>query len=223
MQDKLSRIIEAVRSSPQYARALAAYDKGNRVMISGLPPVMQAVLAKCLWLEKGGPLLLLAATPEEAQVLYENIAASGGGQTELFAPLELLPFEVYAQNAQVTAGRLRVLSRLALGEPLLVVSSVSAFWRRLPPPQVFASFHLTLRRGVSYGLSDLPASLYAMGYRREKQVEEPGVFSLRGGILDIFSPQMENPLRLDFFGDLLESVRAFDAETQRSGEALPEA
>ena len=121
-----------------------------------------------------------------------------------------------ARNRDVAVKRLRTLQALRQGVPLVVVAPVSAAIKKLPPHRIYDKKSIILEMGEEYSLSSLAGELTDMGYERYGVVEGPGQFSLRGGILDIFTPEGDDPVRIEFFGDEVDSIRTFDKETQRS-------
>ncbi len=121
-----------------------------------------------------------------------------------------------ARNRDVTVKKLRALQALRQGVPLVVVAPVSAAIKKLPPHNFYEKKSITLEMGEEYPLGALAGELTDLGYERYGIVEGPGQFSLRGGILDIFTPEGEEPFRVEFFGDEVDSIRTFDPETQRS-------
>ncbi len=116
--------------------------------------------------------------------------------------------------------RLLILGRLAAGEPMIVVTSLPALLQKQVAPEALLGASIDLKIDRDYPLDQLCASLLRLGYRREASVEEPGQFCVRGGIVDIAPPDRDAPLRLEFFGDALESLREFDPSTQKSLQPL---
>ena len=121
-----------------------------------------------------------------------------------------------AKNRDVTVKRLKTLQALRKGVPLVVVAPVSAALKKLPPHEYYDRKSIVLELGEEYSLPELSKELTDMGYERYGIVEGPGQFSIRGGILDIFTPDNSDPVRVEFFGDEVDSIRSFDRETQRS-------
>ncbi len=118
------------------------------------------------------------------------------------------------------AQRLRVLDRLAADKPALIVAPVQAVLHLTAPRDVWAAARTDLRRGGHVDRDELVRVLAALGYQRSPLVEAPGQFSARGGIVDLFPPTLPHPVRVEFFGDEIESLRYFEQETQRSTEDL---
>jgi transcription-repair coupling factor (superfamily II helicase) len=138
-----------------------------------------------------------------------------------FPAWDCLPYDRVSPHRDLVAERLATLTRLMAGGPgpkgLVVVTTVNALIQRLPPKEALAGRTLDAGPGDRIAVEDLTAYFADNGYLRVDTVGEPGEYALRGGILDVFPPGAEQPLRLDFFGDELESVRPFDPLTQISG------
>ncbi len=112
------------------------------------------------------------------------------------------------------------LSRLARvkgrDKPSVLLTTVNAALQRVPPREFVATHALSVAPGNVIGMAGIVEWLELNGFTRASTVREPGEYAVRGGILDLFPPGMDMPVRLDFFGDALETIRAFDAQTQRS-------
>jgi transcription-repair coupling factor (superfamily II helicase) len=137
---------------------------------------------------------------------------------------DCLPYDRIGPSAGVSANRMTTLARLARGldakTPILLVTSVPALLQRTPPKAVLqrASFSATVGNAVR--IADLETYFAINGYSRASTVSERGEFAIRGGVIDVFPPSAPEPVRLDLFGEILESIRAFDPETQRSTRQL---
>ena len=144
----------------------------------------------------------------------------------LFPAWDCLPYDRVSPNREVVAQRIATLAALtadrpAQARPLVVITSANAILQRLPAREVIAGSVMQLRTGTPVVLDDLHDFFSRNGFERAGTVREPGEFALRGGIIDLFPPGAGLPLRLDFFGDDLQSIRAFDARSQRTtGAAL---
>ncbi|MGE3145674.1 MAG: transcription-repair coupling factor, partial [Pseudorhodoplanes sp.] len=136
---------------------------------------------------------------------------------------DCLPYDRVSPHPGVMAQRMTTLSRLAHVEgrdkPSILLTTVNAILQRVPPRNRIASQSLSAAPGNVLPMQRVISWLDLNGYLRASTVREPGEYAVRGGILDLFPPGLGDPVRFDFFGDQLESIRAFDAETQRtSGE-----
>src|SRR5215470_9876284 len=141
-----------------------------------------------------------------------------------FPAWDCLPYDRVSPHSGVVAERMAALSRLARGapgqRPAVVITSVNAALQRVPARGVVASQSLHAAPGNLLRLDDVVRWLELNGFLRASTVREPGDYAVRGGIVDLFAPGMEAPVRLDFFGDTLESIRSFDPETQRTAGQL---
>ena len=141
----------------------------------------------------------------------------------LFPEWELLPYETTPPHVELIARRMRSLHRLAERSRTVLVTSVPALIQRLLPLSVLSAARLQLGPGTTVERDALIGRLLRLGYRRGSVVEIPGEFSIRGGIVDIYSTAHPDPLRVEFLGDTVESVRLFDTATQKSTAKLDHA
>ncbi|MEW6423504.1 MAG: transcription-repair coupling factor [Bacillota bacterium] len=134
-----------------------------------------------------------------------------------FPTWQLLPGHVLARDQELPARRLKVLEALGRSEKnMVVVAPLEALLRRLPPPRMFFQATIALRVGEKIDLEQLKRRLLDYGYERVDLVELRGQFSSRGGIIDLFPVTFEQPVRIEFFDEEIDSIRFFDAESQRS-------
>ncbi|MBA2127808.1 transcription-repair coupling factor [Hyphomicrobium methylovorum] len=141
-----------------------------------------------------------------------------------FPAWDSVPYDRTSPNAEIVSKRIMALGKLALGgrkKPTLVLTTVNAILQRLPPQSFIRGAVKTIAPGQRLDPADLIKRLESYGYDRSSTVMEPGEYAQRGGILDLYPPGRSNPMRLDFFGDTLESIKSFDAETQRSLKPVP--
>ncbi len=141
-----------------------------------------------------------------------------------FPAWDCLPYDRISPSPGVAAGRMAALSQLAARKPaegaLLVVATLPAVLQRVPPREAIRQASYQARTGRDVNVADLERYFAVNGYVRASTVSERGEFAIRGGVIDVFAPGAEEPVRLDLFGDTLESIRAFDPETQRSTRQL---
>ncbi len=137
---------------------------------------------------------------------------------------DCLPFDRIGPSAAIAAQRMATLHRLALAEPApkprVLVTTVSGLLQRNPPRAALKQASFLARVGQDVDVADLERYFAINGYVRASTVSERGEFAIRGGVIDVFAPGAEEPVRLDLFGDTLESIRGFDPETQRSTRQL---
>ena len=188
-----------------------------------------AALLQARALEGAAPQVHFILTPsqERAETLFADLSALLGGEESapsvLLCPsLESLLFEETSPDYQLVRERLTVLARLADGEALVVIATPDAALHRTLAPEVLRTQQRVLHHHGGNQPGRSGAWLTSAGYRREAMVEQPGQFSMRGGVLDIFPSTENGPVRLEFFGDEIDSLRPFDPASQRSFGALPE-
>ena len=139
-----------------------------------------------------------------------------------FPAWDCLPYDRMSPTPGIVAQRMFALSQLAQwkatkpAKPVLVMTTANAVTQKVPPLSAIREGRLSLKPGVSIDMAELETYFLKHGYTRVSTVAERGEFAVRGGILDVFSPSIDEPVRLDFFGETLESIRSFDPETQRS-------
>jgi transcription-repair coupling factor (superfamily II helicase) len=141
-----------------------------------------------------------------------------------FPAWDCLPYDRASPHAGVVAQRMQALSRLAhvkgRDRPAVLLTTVNAILQRVPPRATLARQSLSAAAGNLFPMAGIVQWLELNGFNRSATVREAGDYAVRGGIVDLFAPGMDAPVRLDFFGDTLESIRAFDPETQRTTEDL---
>jgi transcription-repair coupling factor (superfamily II helicase) len=136
---------------------------------------------------------------------------------------DVLPFENLSPHPDVQEQRAAALWKLATGAVSILIAPVEAAALKLFDRDYYAGLAVTLRRGEEVDVEVLTGHLASVGYTQMDLVEMPGQFTRRGGILDVYSPEADRPVRIEFFGDEIETIRKFDPETQRSMSGLDEA
>ncbi|QUV88146.1 transcription-repair coupling factor [Chloracidobacterium aggregatum] len=195
-------------------------------VVSGVTGSARALIPALLHAVTGQPVVFVVPTPQdgellEADVRYfvrltQRLAADSPDGVQVFPVVEGGPYCATSPHPDVLEARALCLNRLLQGESRVTLVPARALAERLAPPQALTVGRVTLEVGEEYPLDDLLKLLSGTGYVRREPVMAPGEFSLRGGILDIYSPAQDNPVRLEFWGDTLESIREFDIESQRS-------
>ncbi len=145
-------------------------------------------------------------------------------KTLAFPAWDTVPYDRIGPNADIMARRITTLSRLAIAtsrkDPTILLTTANAVLQRVPPRQFMRNALKPIAPGQRLDMNQLIQRLTLGGFTRSGTVMEAGEFAVRGGILDIFPPGRINPIRLDFFGDTLESIKSFDPETQRSDKIV---
>ena len=187
-------------------------------VVTGLSPVQRAAVAAAAAEQTGRPLLMLCADEQECARQAADLRALTGQEPVVLPAREWQLRPAAAYSRQWEYRRLWALYRLAQEAPRVMVATAAAMAQLCVPPEVLRQTAFTLEVGQQYDVTALTAQLTAAGYVRSQQVEGAGQFALRGGILDIFSPGPERPVRCEFFDDELDSMGDFDVSTQRRVE-----
>ena len=212
----MTGLLERLSALPQVQELLAALNGSGTccAAVTGLSPVHRAMAAAALTAKTGRPLLLLCADEKDAQRQAADIRVLLDIEP-VRLPERELQLRPAAYSRQWENARLAALYRMAKGDAPVVVATAAALVQRCLPRDTLLSAAFSLEVGGQYDVQALCRCLTAAGYARTQQVEGPGQFALRGGILDVFSPGEERPLRCEFFDDELDSMGEFEVFTQR--------
>lgn len=242
LQANLSGLVPLLKTIPSYRELVRqlkarAESDGQAVFPAlGLIEAARAIVVAALQRDLGRTLLVITADSDRARQVFETVRvfAHDPESILLFPAPDVLPYERVAWEIETVCQRLRVLSLLHAGwrpqgepnaypatvaQPVIVAPVRALLQRTLPPAEFDASVQV-LRQGQSVDLRELLWKLQHLGYRHVPIVEEPGQFSRRGGIVDVYPPAANQPARIEFFGDEIESLRLFDPATQRSAEKV---
>ncbi|MEO1694435.1 MAG: CarD family transcriptional regulator, partial [Pseudomonadota bacterium] len=204
------------------ADGLQALETSDDVVLTGVPEGFDAkVLAdkvRATGLEKPALIIQVARDDRRLEAIEQGLGFFAPKLRVVTLPAwDTVPYDRVSPSADLVAKRITALSKLILGgrkHPTVVVTTVNAILQRLPPPAFVQKALRKMAPGQRADMNRLIQRLRTGGYQRAGTVMDPGDFAVRGGILDIFPPGRVNPIRLDFFGDTLESIKSFDAETQ---------
>jgi transcription-repair coupling factor (superfamily II helicase) len=204
-------------------RLAVLFTEGRSVNIIGLRGSAAALYLGRTSLLARRPILCLAPSETAAQHFVQDLALFSDTPVLFFPGHEIPPYTPLSPDSRTVADRLATLFQVHSAEkPFILVMSIEAMLRKVLPRTSLANLAELVMRGEDTDLEGLIASLTACGYDAAALVQSVGEFSLRGGILDIFPTGFEMPVRLDFCGDTVESIRKFDPISQRSVEDLEE-
>jgi len=221
LADDLLKLAQSTRELQRVAESLSA---GHRCSVGGLWGSGCALAVAALARETAATLLVLTPTSEQAEALQDDLATFLPQGVALFPARETLRSEEKFTDG-ASAARLELLKHFRAGAsadshapraPRVIVAPVQAALQPVQSPQRLQADTLELRAGQSRALDQIAEWLVARGFERLPQIEAPGEFAIRGGILDIYPPAVQNPVRIEFLGDRMESMREFDVATQRS-------
>ena len=205
-------------------RALAdRVASGGTVAVTGAAAGARAYAWSSLVATQGRTVLLLAPSEDRARRWRAELAGwLGDDRVASFPERESMPYEAGSPSASSVHQRLLALWRLRDGEPIAVVASLRAVMEWTLPPQTLADRGRALHPGTTLPWQKTAAWLLSLGYEPVPEVSEPGTFSRRGGIIDVYPASATVPARIELFGDDIESIRSFDPVTQRSQSTLDE-
>jgi transcription-repair coupling factor (superfamily II helicase) len=201
----------------------------GRRRVSGLTATARALYIPLMARAARQPVVVIVADNKDAETL-EPMLKAGCELTGAVDPArivrlpahDVLPFENLSPHPDVQEQRAEALWKLATGTVDILIAPVEAAALRLFDRGYYAGLAVTLRRGEEVDVEVLTTHLASVGYTQMDLVEMPGQFTRRGGILDVYSPEHDRPVRVEFFGDEIETIRKFDPETQRSQSPLDE-
>ncbi len=220
--DSLSELVPILRQAPGFADVVRALQQGRRASISGAWGSSCALAAVSLFEQLNETMLVVLPRIADVDDFALDVSSFLGSQPLIFSAWETLPDEHNVADA-IFGGRLRLLGQLdQLSEPALVVTSLPALLQPVPSKQKRQQSQRPLKVGDEIELDEFMRWLVECGFERVTAIEVPGEFCLHGGILDLYPPDMLYPLRIELFGDEIESIRSFDVETQRKIEELTE-
>ena len=220
----MDAFLKTLQTLPEVAELVSRVENGGcPAVLTGTQPVQRACVGAAVAAGAGRPMVFLCADEREARQLAGDLQSLTGE-----TPVTLLAREWQFRPNAVSSrewerSRLAALHQMAAGNAPVVVATVDALLARTMPPHRLAELSMTLETGGRADLKELCDRLLQAGYSRCDQVEGVGQFALRGGILDVFSPLMEQPVRCEFFDDEIDSLGLFDPGTQRRTENVSSA
>jgi len=220
-----------VENLPAFSRVASHLKESTgRISVSGLTPTTKALLLVLLQRVADRPLILVVADNRSMedfvpllQAFCELTGAADPATIVALPTRDVLPFQNLSPHPELQEERAVALWKIATGALSIVVSPITAAALRLRSAEYYAGLARILRRGDTFDTDPLLRHLNTVGYTSTDVVEMPGEYALRGGILDVYSPEADRPVRIEFFGDEVESIRKFDPATQRSSNPVDEA
>ncbi len=206
--------------SPLLSQLIQPLKRGMRkIGISGLKGSAPSFILSLLRQELGKTFLIITPTLRKAEECYSELLFFLGGEEHIFLypPREELPFETASRHPEVNSRRVEVLHHLMRGSsPVTIVLPITALIPKVVPQTILERYSRRVSVGEEVERDELARTLVKSGYLKVGLVEDRGDYSIRGGIMDVFPPGHETPLRIEFYGDVIESVRQFDVLSQRS-------
>src|SRR5215469_8063475 len=201
----------------------------GRRRVSGLTATARSLYIPLMARAARQPVIVVVADNKAAEALEpamragcELTGAIDPSRVVRFPAHDVLPFENLSPHPDVQEQRAAALWKLATNAIDIVIAPVESAALKLFDREYYAGLAVQLRRGEEMDIEVLTSHLASVGYTQMDLVEMPGQFTRRGGILDIYSPEQDRPIRVEFFGDEIDTIRRFDTETQRSLSGLDE-
>lgn len=198
-------------------RGIADNLRNTPISVAGIVESAQGHLISCLSKDNKGKTLVITYSDMEAEELKKDLELYTDEAIH-FPNRDYILYNIETSDHERQNERLAAISKLNELENPIMVASLDAVLGYTVSPQKFSQYLTTLQKGKRYDIGEISAKLMIMGYVREDMVEGKGQFSVRGEIMDIFSPAYDNPIRIDFFDDEIETIKFFDPLSQRSVE-----
>ena len=220
-----------VEKSPAFLRAIARVKGGaGRTRVSGLTPTGKALFYSLLQRATSRPLVIVVSdnrAVDELLPLLRSVAELTGAVTPEsvigLPAYDVLPFENQSPHPEIQEARATALWKISTGAANVVITPFAAASMRLRDASFYAGLAQVVRRGEMIDPERLVEHLRLAGYNQVDVVEMPGEFAHRGGLIDVYPPESDRPVRIEMFGDEVESLRKFDPATQRSAAATDDA
>ena len=209
-----------LKTIPEYAALTDSLGRGQSAAVTGIGQINRSHMIAGLHRDLGQPLVILCQDDMAARRMQEELKCFLGVTAPILPGRDLTFYDAAVVSRSWEQKRLRQLYALQQGSIPIQIMTWESLSQRTIPPSVLEKASFSLEVGQDYTMESLLEHLTAAGYSRCGMVEGVGQFALRGGILDIFSPAGDSPVRLEFFGDTLDTMGSFDPDTQRRCENL---
>ncbi len=216
----LEQVTKHYAESEEFSQ-LTKYTAEKGVHVEGISPASFSLILSAAYTKKKTQTIAVTQNYQAMQELALDLSCYVDPE-RIFTlpPYETLPYEFVSPSEKIERDRVTALYQLLAGEPILLVTTVESLVRTIPHSGFFTRRGIEIQLNEDYPFDDILEMLTAYGFTREYKVETYGQFSVKGGIIDVYLPTHENPVRLDFFGDTCESIRTFDPITQTSLQKL---
>ncbi len=216
----MSHISEWFGLDPSYQRLWAELRaKKRRIYLNGLIDESTGPFLSSFAEDWKRPAFVVCETQKRARELADELQSNGTLAVH-YPEEEPRFFQTDSTVSPIRRKRLAIMHQLASGDPVVVVTTIASLKRPITPPRVYSSSAITLEPRLDVDREDLIRRLVEMRYERVESVEHPGEFAMRGGILDLFPPSQQHPVRVEFFDTEIDGMRFFDVMSQRSIDHL---
>ena len=214
----MKKIFDIMKIEQGFKRAITAYGQNNgHSQVYGVTGVQKSALLAAAYQSGTKPIVIITNNYESVEYLRMDLLTLIPDAVILELPvLDIVTFTAAAKGVELAARQMDVLGRMVRGEKVIILATAEAAIQKVLPKEDFENSRITIKSGTETVREKLIDSLVKFGYERVDQVEGLGQFSARGGIVDIFPITMKVPIRLELYGDEVDSLREFDIITQRS-------
>ena len=218
----MEQLLSTLKSIPEYGQLLTAVSRAESAAVTGIGQINRSHMIAGLHQQTQRPIVVICQDDMAAKRLQEELKAFLGDAAPILPNRELTLYDAAVVSRAWEQKRLRQLYDLAGGHTKLQIFTWEALSQRTMPRQVLMQAAFRLETGKEYPIDWLLNQLATSGYSRCGMVEGPGQFAVRGGIVDIYSPAADRPVRAEFFGDELDTMGYFDPDTQRRTDNIDE-
>ena len=211
----MEKLLSVLRNIPEFHTLLESLHHGESAAVTGIGQINRTHLIAALHREISRPLVIICQDDIAAKRMQEELKCFLGETVPVLPSRELTLYDAAVVSRAWEQKRLRQLFDLASGKTPVQIFTWESLSQRTMPPATLLRAAFRLEVGKEYPIDGLLSRLTASGYTRCAMVEGPGQFAVRGGILDIYSPAADRPVRAEFFGDELDTMGYFDPDTQR--------
>lgn len=213
----LSTITSFLSEKSSVQEILSTIGQQKTQLITGIAGSARALFLSSLLKEKQKQIVVITQNLYHAnQLMADFTGLIPDDQLFVFSVDDMIHAEMAIASPEARAERVQALDYLLSGKPGIIIVPLSGVRKLLPPKKVFQASHINIELGAEIEFDHFAESLIGMGYRREQKVAAPGEFSIRGGIIDVYPLTEENPVRIELFDVEVDSLRFFNADTQRS-------
>ena len=214
----MDKLLTILKTMPEYVGVLNCVAQGKAAAVTGIGQINRSHMIAGLRAHAEPPIVVICQDDMAARRMQEELRAFTGVEHPVLPSRELTLYDSAVVSRAWEQKRLRQLFDLRKGTTSLQIMSWEAMSQRTMPSSTLLSAAFELQVGKEYEIKELIQRLTESGYSRCAMVEGPGQFAVRGGILDVFSPAADQPIRAEFFGDELDTMGYFDPDTQRRSE-----
>ncbi|MBR4291044.1 MAG: transcription-repair coupling factor [Oscillospiraceae bacterium] len=218
----MEKLLEILKTIPEFKQLLDNVKQLNSAAVTGIGQINRSHLIAALHKEIDRPLVIICQDDIAAKRMQEELKCFLGDTVPVLPNRELTLYDAAVVSRAWEQKRLRQLFDLASGKSPIQIFTWESLSQRTMPPATLLHAAFRLETGKEYPIDELLSRLSASGYSRSHLVEGPGQFAVRGGIVDIYSPAANRPVRVEFFGDELDTMGFFDPDTQRRTDNIDE-